>query len=136
MTALFCYANYQAFSEVQQMAAEKDPTIFGLKKSDDESDAPSSSNYGAMGKDGTPAKPELSEEEREELRAQVMASSSRLCSKCCSQGFLLIIVFLFVAKIQGAGYSAVWIISPVLFIVSVMLRLLLHLVNRFSMHMY
>jgi hypothetical protein len=122
MTALFCYANYQAFAEVQHMAAEKDPTIFGLKKSDDEGDAPSSGNYGAMGKDGTPARPELSEEEREELRAQVMASSSRLCSKCCSQGFLLTIVFLFVAKIQGAEYSAVWIISPVLFIVSLILR--------------
>jgi len=125
MTVLFCYANYQAFTEVQQMAAEKDPTFFGLKKDQDDADA--STNYGAMGKDGSAAAgahqkpPDLTDDEREELKAQVMASSSRLCSKCCSQGFLLIIVLVFVAKIQGGGFSAVWIISPILFVASMVL---------------
>lgn len=126
MTGLFCYANYQAFSEVQHMAMEKDPTLFGLKKETDVANA----NYGAVGQDGdaTPAaaneaagRSDLTVEEQEELKAQVMASTSRLCSKCCSQGFLLIIVMLFVGKIQGAGYSSVWIISPFLFVVSVIL---------------
>jgi hypothetical protein len=123
MTGLFCYANYQSFSEVQQMAMEKDPTLFGLKRDTDET-----ANYGAVGKDGdaTPSaanegRSELTVEEQEELKAQVMASSSRLCSKCCSQGFLLLIVVLFVGKIQGAGYSAVWIISPFLFVAGIIL---------------
>eukprot|EP00548_Thalassiothrix_antarctica_P013770 CAMPEP_0194166812 /NCGR_PEP_ID=MMETSP0154-20130528/2319_1 /TAXON_ID=1049557 /ORGANISM="Thalassiothrix antarctica, Strain L6-D1" /LENGTH=675 /DNA_ID=CAMNT_0038877587 /DNA_START=57 /DNA_END=2084 /DNA_ORIENTATION=+ len=125
MTVLFCYANYQAFTEVQQMAAEKDPTFFGLKKDKNDSDA--STNYGAMGKDGSGAAPtqqkppDLTDEEREELKAQVMASSSRLCSKCCSQGFLLIIVLVFVTKIQGGEFSAIWIISPVLFVAGMIL---------------
>jgi hypothetical protein len=123
MTGLFCYANYQAFAEVQHMAMEKDPTLFGLKKETDVANA----NYGAVGQNGdaTPAaaneaagRSDLTVEEQEELKAQVMASSSRLCSKCCSQGFLLVIVMLFVGKIQGAGYSSVWIISPFLFVVS------------------
>ena len=123
MTVLFCYANYTAFAEVQNMAAEKDPSLFGLNKDSDGTDAQSGSNYGAVDKDGNAstaeaAKPELTEEEREELKAQVMSSSSRLCSKCCSQGFLLLIAVLFVSKIQGAGFSAVWIISPVLLVVS------------------
>jgi hypothetical protein len=134
MTGLFCYANYQSFSEVQQMAMEKDPTLFGLKRDTDET-----ANYGAVGKDGdaTPSaanegRSELTVEEQEELKAQVMASSSRLCSKCCSQGFLLLIVVLFVGKIQGAGYSAVWIISPFLFVVRVVyciLKVRIFLVN-------
>jgi hypothetical protein len=119
MTGLFCWANYQSFAEVQKMAMEKDPSLFGMKKE--------SSNYGAVGKDGAATtqaaseaagKSELTLEEQEELKAQVMASSSRLCSKCCSQGFLLLIVVLFVAKINGAGFSSVWIISPFLIVVS------------------
>lgn len=130
MTFLICYANYQAFAEVQAMAVKKDPTLFGLKK---QSDVEAAANYGAMGEDGdaTPAtanevtgKSELTDEEREELKAQVMASGSRLCSKICSQGFLLLIVLLFVGKIQGAGYSALWIISPLLIVVCSMFSLL------------
>jgi len=94
------------------MAMEKDPSLFGLKEGD------ASANYGAMGKDGSPVtSTALTDEEREELKAQVMASSSKLCSKCCSQGFLLLIVLLFVGKIQGAGYSAILIISPMLLVV-------------------
>jgi hypothetical protein len=127
MTALICYANVQAFNEVQKMAAEKDPSLFGLKKEGDEETG--NAGYGAVDTDGTATaaattesanKPasNLTEEEREELKAQVMASSSRLCGKCCSQGFLLFIVFLFVFKLQGAGFSAFWIISPFLFTVS------------------
>jgi Transmembrane Fragile-X-F protein len=110
MTVLFCFANYQAFAEVRQMAMEKDPSLFGLKEGD------VSTTYGAMGKDGA-SPTTLTDEEREEVKAQVMASTSRLCSKCCSQGFLVLIVLLFVGKIQGAGYSALLIISPVLLVV-------------------
>ena len=123
MSVLFCYANYTAFAEVQNMAAEKDPTLFGLKKDSDAAHDPS--NYGALGTDGNAPeapKPELTEEEREELKAQVMASTSRLCSKCCSQGFLLIIAVLFVAKVQGASFSSFWIISPFLFVVRFRLK--------------
>lgn len=125
LTALICFANYQAFAEVQGLAAEKDPTLFGLKK--DEADK-QQAGYGAVGANGeaTPSapKPDISEEEREELKAQVMASGSRLCSKCCSQGFFLVVVFLFLAKLQGAGFSALWIISPCLIIAGIILSCL------------
>lgn len=178
VTTLICYANYQSFAEVQKMAAEKDPTLFGQTATstplrpkptastsagagDVETgnavgggggNVPSSSYYGAVGDDGyvgkmdnsgvgidpaaatfsggaaapaastTPPVPELSDEEREELKAQVMASSSRLCSKCCFQGFILIIFIFFVGKLQGAPYSAFLIISPFLLIVSFLHR--------------
>jgi hypothetical protein len=136
MTALVCYANYQAFAEVQAMAMEKDPTLFsnvpgmtnnGSKVDEETGDAAAgataTTSYGAVGDDGTPKPPAqpLTEQEREELKAQVMASSSRLCGKCCSQGFLLFIVFLFVAKLQGADFSALWIISPFLLVVRAIL---------------
>lgn len=129
VTALICLVNYQSFAQVQQMAAEKDPTLFGLPSgaatSNSEIGTTGATNYGSVGLDGT-ATPEataapqceLSEEEREELKATVMASGSKLCSKCCSQGFLLILVCLVVAKLQGAGFSSLWIISPFLIAVS------------------
>jgi hypothetical protein len=137
MTVLICYANVQAFTEVQQMATEKDPSLFGIKTPDEElgggggggsnnAAGATSTGYGAVGTDGAAtaaaaseaARPTLTEEEKEELKAQVMASSSKLCGKCCSQGFLLFVVFLFVFKLQGAGFSSFWIISPFLLIVS------------------
>lgn len=131
VTALICVANYQAFAEVQQMAAEKDPTLFGLRGEDGGASAGApgaaaeTTNYGSVGGDGE-ATPEatsapqsnLTEEEREEIKAQVMASGSKLCTKCCSQGFLLILVCLVVGKLQGAGFSSLWIISPFLIAVS------------------
>jgi hypothetical protein len=122
MTAIFCYANWQAFAEVQQMAQEKDPTLFRMPSAEGNGGVVEA-GYGAVASDGTATsnqaqKSELSEQEREELRQKVMASSSKMCSKCCSQGFLLFIVFLFVAKLQGAHFSAMWIISPFLLIVS------------------
>jgi hypothetical protein len=111
MTALICYANWQSFAEVQKMAQEKDPDMFRTPREGDVE-----AGYGAMG--ASEKKSELSEQEREELKAQVMASSSKLCSKCCSQCFLVFVMCLFVAKLQGAGFSAFWIISPFLMIVS------------------
>jgi hypothetical protein len=128
MTVLICCSNYQAFAEVQKMAEEKDPTLFGMQKKDEEMGSP---GYGAVGTDGAATaaaanQSNLTEEEREELKAQVMASSSRLCGKCCSQGFLLIVVFLFVVKLDGAYYSSIWVISPFLFVVSCELRTQYH----------
>ena len=130
MVFLICFTNYQSFAEVQRMAQEKDPTLFGNNNATTEDAAAvdpetGGTGYGAVGEDGV-ATPEqqqqqqqqqqskLTEEEREELKAQVMASSSRLCSKCCSQGFLLFLALLAVGKLQGAGYSSLWIISPFL----------------------
>jgi hypothetical protein len=120
MTFLICAANCQAFAEVQHMAAEKDPGLFGLSN-DEEMD------YGSVGRDGaaTPEaasagalpRSELSEEEKERLKEQVINSGSTLCTQCCSQGFVLILVFLIVGKLQGAGFSTLWLISPFLFAV-------------------
>jgi hypothetical protein len=124
ITALMCYANFQAYAEVTQAAAEK------LQPSDLEAGKTSpSTNYGAVGLNGDSTattanatvnkiSSELTEEEREEVKAQLVAGYSRLCSKCCSQGFLLLIIFLLIGKLDGGGYSSLWIISPFLFVVS------------------
>jgi DnaJ domain len=122
LTVVIACANYQSFAEVTKAAAEKDPTLFGMGAQEASGTA---SNYGTVGENGeatpsatAPSTSPLTDEEREELKAQVMASSSKLCSKCCSQGFVLILIFLFVAKLQGADFSSLWIISPFLFGVS------------------
>mmetsp|Transcript_12611 Transcript_12611/g.34971 ORF Transcript_12611/g.34971 Transcript_12611/m.34971 type:complete len:582 (-) Transcript_12611:6987-8732(-) len=117
MTILICFANYQAFAEVQENALKKDPNLFNPNNGGDVENG-----YGAVGEDGkTPQQSNLTEEEKEELRAQVMAGSSRLGSKCCSQGFLLFIVIVFVSKLQGGSFSSLWIISPFLFIAGIVL---------------
>jgi hypothetical protein len=126
MSFLVCCANYQAFVEVQRMAMEKDPALFAPNENKEdgaEAGKTATTTYGAVGENGgaTPSDAQeatLTEEEREQLRAQVTSSSSKLCNKCCSQGFLLIIIFLFVGKLQGAGFSSFWIISPFLLVVS------------------
>ena len=128
MTVLICFANYQAFAEVQENALKKDPNLFQPQPTGDAETG--EAGYGAFGADGTAASPpdnktsNLGEEEKEELRAQVVAGSSRLCSKCCSQAFLLFVVVLFVAKLQGAGFSSLWIISPFLAIAGMLLLFL------------
>eukprot|EP00980_Cylindrotheca_fusiformis_P006266 scaffold1340_cov122-Cylindrotheca_fusiformis.AAC.9 len=126
LSSLICLSNYQAFAQVQQMAYEKDPSLFGLQQPGEE--GTTSINYGAVGVDGeattgaaSSSGTNLTEDEKEELKAQVMSSASNLCSKCCSQGFLLVLICLFVAKLQGAGFSAFWIISPFLFAAFVVL---------------
>ena len=156
MTFWICVANYQAFAEVQIMATEKDPSLFGLSNDENNHDeemgtgttstenvaagttnttigsgsgssSSSNTNYGSVGVDDA-ATPEatsaavpqskLTEEEKEQLKEQVMNSGSTLCTKCCSQGFLLILILLIVGKLQGASFSSLWIISPFLFAVS------------------
>jgi len=126
ISVVICLSNYQAFAEVQRKAAEKDPTLFGLQEGDPLN---SGAEYGAVGVDGNattetagggPSTP-LTEDERETLKAEVMVHASNLCTKCCSQGFFLILVCLFVAKLQGANFSSFWIISPFLLVAGIIL---------------
>lgn len=122
LTAAMCYSNYQAFDIVQRYAMERDPTLFGMATEDDPL---TQQRYGTMPDEENPnssssASP-LTEQEREELKAKVMNSTGKLLSKCCSQGFILILVLLFVGKLQGAGYSSFWIISPFLLITAILL---------------
>jgi hypothetical protein len=105
--APFGYASYQSFAELQQMAMEKDPALFAPTQTTTQPNSSGKTDYGAVGENAaaTPSDAQrttLSPEVREEVKAQVMASSSKLCSnKCCSQGFLLAILFLLAGKLQG-----------------------------------
>lgn len=137
---LVCMANYQAFTAVRLEVAKKDPELFGFPKDGDEelgtstnetTTATGGSNvdYGSVGTDGvaTPeatlasALPELMPEEKEKLKQEVVNSGSKLCTQCCSQGFFLIILCLIVGKLQGASFSTLWLISPLLLVVSTIL---------------
>jgi hypothetical protein len=122
-----CCGSLQSFSEVQEEVEEK------LKRYDDivhetvggETTA-QVSDYGAM-EEGEARNEEspiqsaptpLTEEEKDEIKARVARSGSSLLSACCSQIFILILLCLVMVKIQGAGFSTLWIISPFLFLVS------------------
>lgn len=147
MICFVCKNDYEAFYEVQTMAAEKDPNLFGLS-GDEEMGMPSeagamtgttnataasetgTTNYGSVGIDdaATPAAtattsqaPKLTEEEKERLKEQVVNSGSQFCTKCCGQFFIFILLCLAVSKLQGAGFSSLWIISPFLFAAGIIL---------------
>lgn len=128
-----CCGNLQSFSEVQEQVEEK------LKRYDDDAVQGETvvqvTDYGAMeegeAKNEESAIPSsaatstpLTEEEKEEMKARVARSGTSLLSACCSQMCLLILLCLVLVKIQGAGFSTLWIISPFLFLVSIVLCLL------------
>jgi hypothetical protein len=107
-----CWGNLQDHAEVQAFAEEK------MTKRDGEANA---TDYGAMEEgreENNEGSSPLSEKEVDEMRARLMQSSSRLLTTCCSQICLLIILCIGLVKIQGAGFSTFWLISPFLFIVS------------------
>jgi DnaJ domain/Transmembrane Fragile-X-F protein len=119
MSLILCCLNYQAYTEVRRMAMEKDPTLFQPPATANPANGSTAPTYGSVN-EATETKPThapLTEEEREQLRAQLMSSSSKFVNRCCSQSFLLIIIALFVGKLQGADFSSLWIISPFLFVV-------------------
>ena len=114
MSFCICCGSYQSFAETQGALAEIDPSLFN----DEENQNLNGSAYGAMG-----GKSNVSAEKKEELKAQLLQQGYKLVTSCCSQAFLLIMVCLFVGKLQGAEYSSFWIISPVLIIVSGYLKI-------------
>jgi len=66
----------------------------------------------------------LSQSERKEMENQVFNAGARMWGSCCTQGFGIFLLCLFVAKLQGAEYSSLWILSPFLFIASFILCIL------------
>lgn len=124
MTSIcICWGDCRDHAEVQASAEEK-----LYQRTTSASGGEVTTDYGAMeeggaGKEQATPTP-LTEEEMKEIKDQVVRSSSRLFSSCCSQMFFLILLCLGVGKIQGAGYTTFWLISPFLFSASVILCLL------------
>ena len=116
MSCCICSNQCQKYSKVQASAAE----VFDELNTETEGEG--GIDYGAMeeGQSTTASqgRQPLSAEEKEEIKSQVLRESYKACSTCCSQAFFLILVCLCVGKMQGAGFSSLWIISPFLFMVS------------------
>jgi Transmembrane Fragile-X-F protein/DnaJ domain len=130
MTFIVCFINYHTYIEVRTMVMEKDPTFFQMNPNSSNHDTTPS--YGSVHTDGnhttstettmgpTPAVHQsipLTDEEKEQLRAQFVSSSSKFYNRCCSQTFAVLLLLLLVGKIQGAKFSSLWILSPFLFVV-------------------
>uniref|UniRef100_A0A7S2M6Z8 J domain-containing protein n=1 Tax=Skeletonema marinoi TaxID=267567 RepID=A0A7S2M6Z8_9STRA len=101
-------SSFQNWVEVQAEAAKRDPSLFdqtadveqGYAQMDDD----------AKNDDDQP----LTDEEKEELKAKVAQAAYRVLGTCCTQCFFLVLLCVFVGKMQGAGYSWLVIISPFL----------------------
>jgi len=93
------------FAKTQSEAVKRDPAMFGLDPNGEES------SYSKMD-ENKPA--ELTDEEKDELKAKVAQSAYRAVGTCFSQCFFIIITCVLIGKIEGAGYSALVIISPFL----------------------
>lgn len=113
MSCCICCGAYMQLSIAQGAAAAA-----GVNT--DLGNADGATNYGAFDdvEAGRQQGINLTEAEKEELRERVRSSASNCCNTCCNQTFVLLIVCLLVGKANGAGYAAIWIISPILFIVS------------------
>mmetsp|Transcript_4299 Transcript_4299/g.4871 ORF Transcript_4299/g.4871 Transcript_4299/m.4871 type:complete len:658 (-) Transcript_4299:96-2069(-) len=125
LSCCLCCGQCQRVSEAQAYAAEKldaasNRTTGGTGNSNTETD------YGAMEEgginpDGNTGIDNLTEEEKAEIKSLVFQETSRLVTTCCTQFFSLILLCLCLGKMQGAGFSSLWIISPFLFIASLIL---------------
>mmetsp|Transcript_17334 Transcript_17334/g.39127 ORF Transcript_17334/g.39127 Transcript_17334/m.39127 type:complete len:223 (-) Transcript_17334:1167-1835(-) len=63
----------------------------------------------------------LSENEKEVVMNEITQIGYRTFSFCVSQVFLIIIVCILLFKLEGASFSSIWILSPILIIVGLIL---------------
>jgi len=127
LSLFLCCGSFQHFTNVQKVAAEYLNTPSSTSDTDGDTSSPNT-DYGAMeeGTGGNNAgestpRPPISEADRAEMMSRVSQAGAQALSSCCSQIGILFMLCLIVGKIRGAGYSALWIISPFLFVSSLIL---------------
>jgi len=118
MSVCICCGSCHKFREVHASAVEKDPTFFGVGKGGGGDD--SGTNYGAM-EDGKAGPTPLSDTAKEEVMSDVVHAAYKLLGSFVSQIFVLLIAGLFVAKLQGAEFSSLWVIFPLLVVTGLIL---------------
>jgi len=118
MSVCICCGSFHKFREAQAAATAKDPNLFSsmMGITPDEENAAGTS-YGAMEGGAAP----LSDAEKEELRAEVVHAGYKLIGALVTQVFVLLVVALFVGKLQGAMYSSIWVIFPLLTVAGLIL---------------
>ena len=118
MSCCLCCSQCQEYAEVQASAAEKLGPNMGMDNATD---------YGAM-EEGTSSEANTNatptDEEREQIKHEVFQASAKAVTMCCSQTIFLVLITLCLTKVQGATFSSLWIISPFLFLASLILCLL------------
>lgn len=120
MSFCICCGTFQTFAAAQAAVNERDPE---RSKGNENKDSPLDFDS-TDENENAPKQQPLSDEERNELKSQVIQAGSKFVTSCISQAFIVFIVCMFVGKLQGADYSSMWIISPLLFIASLILCLL------------
>jgi len=116
----FCIVGsaFRTFARTQADAMKKDPTMFGLDPNDEETPYAKMDGEGEGKNDGAnnPTSPTsaLPDGEREELKARVAQSAYRAVGTCFSQCFFITMTCVLIAKIEGASYPSLAIISPFL----------------------
>jgi len=127
LSIFICLGSCQSFNDAQTNLAEKDPGFIAKMTGHDPADNSNGTTiYSQMGQStsGANSKTTVTEDEKEEAKTQYMQAGYKMVTAFCSQVFLLIILGLFVGKMQGAGYASLWIISPLLCMVGAVLTCL------------
>jgi hypothetical protein len=57
-------------------------------------------------------------DKREEMQVQLALLRKQFVASCCSQILFVLLLSLIVAKLEGASYSSLWLISPLILFVS------------------
>lgn len=97
-----CFSDFARTQDaVARASADPDQSISGT------------TNYSSIENTSGPG---ISDDEKERLQEEFQAASSKCCSDCSSLSVMMVMLCLLVGKANGAGYSSLWIISPILFI--------------------
>lgn len=104
---------FRNFSEIQKEVAKRDPSIFGMTDAENDGEQ-QGTPYTTMDEDNTDSTERsepLTNEEKEELRAKVMQSATRVVATCFSQCFFIFLVCLLIGKIEGTSLFNMSIVS-------------------------
>jgi hypothetical protein len=119
LVILTCCGNVQYFAEMStQVAAMEEAAQSKMDGSKDVENQDPSQGYIPVSDSYMGSASQEQSDKREEMQVQLALLRKQFVASCCSQILFVLLLSLIVAKLEGASYSSLWLISPLILFVS------------------
>jgi hypothetical protein len=116
---LTCLGNVHYYTDVtSQLVALEEEILRSAGSQDTEKQVPSDSGIGSA------SWSQEQHDKREELQAQLILLRKQFVASCCSQILFILVLCIFAAKLDGASFSSLWLISPLILLVSSCIKIM------------